>query len=110
MAQDSVPVENSNLFSTFQTVVHLSEDLKSNHVFVVLGASVTHIILLSEIYSHFGFNGKSIFRETWQKRKFIQHCGGYTETIYCLIRHISWAMLEARLTLKNSSLKHAINS
>ena len=30
-----------DLFSTFQTVVHLSEDLKSKHVFVVLGASVS---------------------------------------------------------------------
>ena len=28
-----------DIFSTFQTVVHLSEDLKHNHVFVVLGAS-----------------------------------------------------------------------
>jgi len=29
-----------DLFTTFQTVVHLSEDLKSNHVFIVMGASV----------------------------------------------------------------------
>lgn len=28
-----------DVFTTFQTVVHLSEDLKSNHVFVVMGAS-----------------------------------------------------------------------
>jgi hypothetical protein len=27
------------IFNEFQTVVHLSEDLKSNHVFVVMGAS-----------------------------------------------------------------------
>jgi len=27
------------VFATFQTVVHLSEDLKNNHVFVVMGAS-----------------------------------------------------------------------
>lgn len=32
-----------NLFTTFQTVVHLSEDLKSNHVFTVMGASVNLI-------------------------------------------------------------------
>ena len=31
--------ENNELFSEFQTVVHLSEDLKSNHLFVVMGAS-----------------------------------------------------------------------
>jgi hypothetical protein len=29
------------VFETFQTVVHLNEDLKNNHVFVVMGASVT---------------------------------------------------------------------
>ena len=29
-----------DIFETFQTVVHLSEDLKSNHVFIVMGASV----------------------------------------------------------------------
>lgn len=34
-----------DLFTTFQTVVHLSEDLKSNHVFIVMGASVTISIL-----------------------------------------------------------------
>ena len=28
-----------DVFTTFQTVVHLSEDLQSNHVFVVMGAS-----------------------------------------------------------------------
>lgn len=28
-----------DVFTTFQTVVHLSEDLKNNHVFVVMGAS-----------------------------------------------------------------------
>ncbi|CAF0999969.1 unnamed protein product [Brachionus calyciflorus] len=30
---------SENIFETFQTVVHLSEDLKSYHVFVVMGAS-----------------------------------------------------------------------
>lgn len=30
---------SENIFSTFQTVVHLSEDCRSTHVFVVMGAS-----------------------------------------------------------------------
>lgn len=30
---------SENIFSTFQNVVHLSEDCKSTHVFVVMGAS-----------------------------------------------------------------------
>jgi glucose-6-phosphate 1-dehydrogenase len=35
----AMSVESNQIFSEFQTVVHLSEDLKSNHVFVVMGAS-----------------------------------------------------------------------
>ena len=40
-ADTSIKYENeADLFSQFQTVVHLSEDLKSNHIFIVMGASV----------------------------------------------------------------------
>ncbi len=31
---------NDDLFTNFQNIVHLAEDSKSNHVFVVMGASV----------------------------------------------------------------------
>ncbi len=41
MATDDKVVQNivEDIFTTFQTVVHLSEDSKHNHVFVVMGAS-----------------------------------------------------------------------
>jgi hypothetical protein len=39
-----------DLFTTFQTVVHLSEDLKSNHVFIVMGASVNILTLKQSVH------------------------------------------------------------